>query len=125
MLRDKAMSNYNEFLKSFFDIEIYFLSSATLQSKAWGNAKGDEQFGSCLLRSFESWATIMEHKENFKLSIFQFNQIQKLFDMLETFQMTNEFPTTPNEYLALLRHPEWKKIQEYAQNIYKTIGSNI
>lgn len=119
------MSNYDEFLKSFFDQDIYFLGSRSLQQKAWQYAVGDAQFGSCLLRSFEDWDTILEHRENFKLSVMQIKQIQQLFDMLDIFQDTNDFPNTPSEYLAILRNPDWVKIQNYALNLYNSIGSEL
>ena len=112
------MNNYEEFLQSFFNNEIYFLSSESLQRKAWGNATGEESFSTFLIRFFESWFTILEYKKSFNLSLSRFNEIQKLFYMLENFQKTIEYPAKPNEYLALLNHPDWKNIQKHANNLY-------
>jgi hypothetical protein len=119
------MINFNEFLKSFFNIEIYFLGHKSVQSEAWNDAQGEVPFATCILGSFESWSTIVENRKNFKLSESQFNQIQKLFDMLEIFLKTNNYPTRPREYHDLQSHNEWKKIQEYALSLYKNILPNI
>lgn len=119
------MNNYDEFLKSFFNYEIYFLSNSSLQMQTWGRAQGESHFGGHLLCTFESWATIVEYKSRFKLSTFQFENIQKLIDMLESFQKTIDYPTKPSEYLALLNNSEWKEIQHYAGHLYRTIGQQI
>ncbi|MBA2367989.1 MAG: hypothetical protein H0V82_03075 [Candidatus Protochlamydia sp.] len=119
------MSRSDEFLKSFFDQDIYFLGSRSLQQSAWQYAQGDLQFGSCLLRSFEDWSTILEHREEFNLSDKQIKQIQQLFDMLDYFQETNDFPNTPSQYHALLQNSEWIKIQNYAHHLYTSVGSEL
>ncbi len=111
-------TSYDQFLESFFNNEIYFLSSASLQREAWTFARGEEKFGTCLLLSFEAWSVIVEHRKQFKLSEYQFNKIHKLFNMIEEFQALHDYPKKPSEYQELLANPEWKNIQRYAQEIY-------
>jgi hypothetical protein len=112
----------DEYLKSFFTNEIYFLSSPELQREAWKDARG-EKFGVCLLVSFESWSNIVKHRKNFKISDYQFEQIKKLFDMLESFQADIDYPINPSQYRDLLENPHWKKIQRYALELYKRAES--
>jgi hypothetical protein len=112
------MNEFDEFLKRFFNTEIYFLSNPSLQYKTWVNAIGEEHFGGFLLRFFESWETIVENQQNFNIPMSLFNNIQKLCNMLDSFQKTINYPTTPSEYLALINNPKWKEVQDYAQHLY-------
>lgn len=116
--------HFSEFLRTFFDDEIYFLASKSLQHQIWGGAKGD-QFGMRLSLSLEAWNTILEHRKKFNLTSYQIDQIQKLFDMLEDFQVSYPFPSEPREYQALLTNPAWVKIQQYADQLYQRVGKTI
>ncbi len=117
-------TNFDEYLRTFFDGEIYFLASPDLQRETWQNAQG-EQFAIRLLISFESWTVIKNNRNKFKLSVHQFAQTEKLFEMLETFQAAHDYPINPRQYASLLTNPEWKKIQKYAMEIYNSISSSI
>jgi hypothetical protein len=113
-------TNFDQYLKTFFEIELDFIADADAQHKSWGKG-GGEKFGECLMITCQSWSVIQENRNKFRLSNSQYNQIQKLFDMIEAFQDTIDYPSTPSEYAVLLNHPEWKKIQRYTQDIKRQI----
>ncbi|MBA2367697.1 MAG: hypothetical protein H0V82_01575 [Candidatus Protochlamydia sp.] len=107
----------NEYLRTFFEIEIDFIADADTQQKSWGNAHG-EKFGVFMMILYNSWSVIKENQKKYNLSDLQFNKIQKLFNMLDSFEANLEnYPTTPSGYWNLLINPEWKKIQRYALEI--------
>lgn len=113
-------TNFDEYLKTFFEIELDFISDAHAQRQSWRNAQG-EKFWGFLMITCRSWSVIQENRNKFKLSDSQYNEIQKLFDMIEAFQHTILFPSTPSEYAVFLNHPEWIVIQRYAQVIKRRI----
>lgn len=113
-----------EFLKNFFNTEIYFLGNKTMQEKNWSNAQG-EKFGECLMLTYQAWDVIKEHRKNYDLTDSQFKKTQTLFDMIEEFQLKINYPTKPTEYLSLLGNPEWVKIRKYAAEVYETINPHI
>ena len=115
-----SRTNFDEYLKTFFEVELSFIADPTLQRKSWENAQG-EKFGECLMITYQSWSVIQENRNKFKLTDLQYMQTQKLFDMIETFQATINYPTTPSEYSALLNNSEWKNIQRYALETYNCI----
>lgn len=110
------MSNTEEYLRTFFTNEISFLADPDQQANAWVLAHGD-QFAIKLLVTLESWSAIKDNRAKFKLSDAQFNSIQKLFTMIETFQEAQDYPTSPNQYATLLSNPDWKNIQRYAKEL--------
>lgn len=114
------MNQFDEFLKSFFNTEIYFLSNRSMQLQAWEGVNGDGYFAGFLVRFFERWATIVEYKEKFNFKNFQYNDIQKLVDRLENFQKKINYPTNSSEYLALIDNSEWQKIRMYADALYNS-----
>lgn len=117
--------NVAKFLKSFLNIELYFLSKRELQQKEWQNAYTDDKFGTTLMLYFEAWYTIVENRKHLTLSERQYLKIEKLYDMVYHFQANNLYPTKPSEYLALLDNPKWKEIQRYAQEVYDSINPLI
>lgn len=118
-------TNFDRYLKTFLNIELYFLASPALQQEEWASADSDDAFGTCLLLSFESWSVIVDHRKQFKLTDLQFESMKKLFSMLREFQIAYDYPTKPSEYRSLLNHPEWQKIQKYAKELYDRINPTI
>ena len=78
-------TNFDEYLKTFFENELYFLSSPDLQQKAWNGVRG-EQFAISLLVFFESWSVIEKNRDKFKISNSLFMEIKQLFEMIKAFQ---------------------------------------
>lgn len=114
----------DQFLKSFFDKELYFLADKTAQSKIWSGANGDH-FGVSLMLFSEAWLTITERRRECKLREDQFQMVQKLYDMIRLFQLNHVPPETSGEYQSLLSNPEWHVIQKYAKEVYDKIARVI
>lgn len=112
------MSNYNQFLKSFIENEIYFLSDQKLQENRWQHASGEEPFGTFFLMFLETWHTILEHRSKFPLTFLQFSKIEKLVNMLKSFRENVNYPKTTGDYHLLLSKLEWRQIQQQAKQIY-------
>jgi len=121
---DQPRNRFDMFLENFFNVEIYFFSSKTVQHEKWGHAYG-EKFGTRLHLYFEAWEVISKHREKFRLTSSQLDQLQKLYDMVYAFQLAHDYPTQPRAYQVLLSNPEWHKIQRYAGQLYNTIGLEL
>ncbi|MBA2367392.1 MAG: hypothetical protein H0V82_00015 [Candidatus Protochlamydia sp.] len=113
-------SNFDVYLKTFFENELRWVADGGWQRKSWENAN-DEMFGEFLMIIYQSWSVIEENKINFNLTNSQYMQVKKIFDMIESFQTKIEYPTNRSEHLALLSNQEWNNIQNYARETIENI----
>lgn len=108
------------FLKSFFDIELYFFAHKEEQIKSWSRATGN-QFMTSIMLYAEAWCTIKDNRKECKLTDSQLKMIDKIYEMLTAYQAAYDFPERPPEYRALLSNPDWQKIQKYAHEVYNRL----
>jgi hypothetical protein len=114
----------DEFLRSFFNNELLFIASKSFQRQAWANASGD-QFTVVMVLYAEAWFTLVKNRRECKLIGPEFQMLTNLHEMLEGFQIDHKFPTKPHEYQALMNHPDWTRIQQYAKDIYDRINPRL
>lgn len=109
------------FLKTFFELELYWLSSRTYQMSEWLNTPGD-WCSECLMLYSEAWSAISESRKEFSLSTSEFDMFDKLYEMVKSFERyIPEFPVRLSQYHSLLNDPEWRKLQKYAKEIHDRI----
>lgn len=109
------------FLKTFLNIELYFFSDRSRQEEAWANAEGEQPFIIPFILFDETWDSVLIKRDRNGLPQHQIDRIQKLRDMLKSFLIKHPFPARPQEYLRLLDHDDWRKIQRYAKDLHETI----
>jgi len=117
----------HEYLKRFFNEQIFFLGNEELQYNAWNNATGT-LFGLQMGLAYADWVAIRDYNENFNLKTAQLKILKNLFDMIDEFIWKEDYPfnpSTPKEHRALFHNPEWKKIQRYARQVYRDIYPEI
>lgn len=112
----KVLTEQDVFLRSFFDIELFWLSDRTYQVEAWSTANED-LFVECLMLYSEAWSVIAEDRKNYKLSHHQLTMLDNLYEMIKAFEREQDIPENAAGHRALLENPAWKKIQQYAKNI--------
>lgn len=117
-------NDWDHFLHNFFDFQINFLGNSAAQQESWGQAKG-EKFGWFLILFYQDWEIISNNFLRFKLTEFEFRQLEKLFKMIDEFSSSYPHPTKPEEYQLLFINPDWKRIQETAKNLYLTIAPRL
>lgn len=113
-------TDFDLFLESFFDYHIEFLGNKTLQQQIWGGAETEEPFATRILMYFEDWYVVVEQKNNFKLSDSKFKKLEQLYDMVNSYQLANNYPQKPRDYQALIASPSWREIQKLAAELYQT-----
>ena len=82
------MSSSDDFLKSFIHNELFFMASRELQEKKWKDATGD-QFSEAILLFSEAWSTIEKNRRHFTLSQTHYQMLEKLYKMVEFFQINH------------------------------------
>lgn len=113
----KEVTENEMFLKSFFELELRWLSDRNYQLQHWTNTY-DDLWGECIMLYSETWSTIAAHPKNYKLTEWELRQFEKLYEMIKAFEKYYpEFPETPSQFRALLEDPEWKKVQQFAKEL--------
>ncbi|HEY5236312.1 MAG TPA: hypothetical protein VIJ14_09055 [Rhabdochlamydiaceae bacterium] len=112
------MSNvvFEAFLKNFLEIDIYFLSRQEIQYPLWKGAEG-AHFSRFIANLMNGWLVIKSYRHYFKISNSLYREMEKLFNMIETFDDSQDTPTTPKDYASLLSNPNWRQIQNQAQKV--------
>lgn len=111
----------DDFLRTFFELELTWIAD----KPSWFNAKGDH-FVTTIMLYTEAWFTIVRNRKECLLTDQQINRVHKLYDMLAAFQVAiPDFPERPSEYRALCDNPDWKKIQQYAKELYDSIYPHV
>lgn len=104
-------------LNNFIGVQIYNLSSPVYSgflSYAIDHT-GESYFPRFMMVLWDGWTVIVKNRSSFKMSGFLFSEMQRLFDLIHTFNTMHGTPTTPSKCASVLATPEWKKIQEQAR----------
>lgn len=119
MIDLKTNSKIN--LKSFLDQEVLFFADPEWQKEEWQGGYG-ELYAARIVRFNCAWNTVWDHRQYLSIGDHRLTLIKELKTMLLHSHKIVGFPEKPKEYFLLLNHPEWKKIQRYAKDVYNKIA---
>lgn len=110
------IQNENDYyLKTFFEIELSWVADRAYQLRTWTGPDAEDKFVTAVYLLFvETWVTINDNRKEFKLSDYQFDMINKIYEMVRAFVFIDKSP----DFSSVVYNPEWIKIQSYAKEVY-------
>lgn len=113
----KPKTDNEMFLKTFCELELKWLSDRNYQLKAWSSSSKD-LWAECIMLYSEAWSVISKNPTEFKLYDNERKLLDNLYEMIKAFmKYYPDSPESPTAYQKLLADPEWKKVQQFAQQV--------